>query len=528
MKPFRISFYAAALLAALAARAQTNLVPASMLFTSDPNLEVTVWASTPKVHNPTNLDFDKDGRLWVAEGVDYRGHYDRQPAGDRIVILEDTDGDGHADKESVFVQEPDLRAPMGLAVIGNKVVVSMAPDLIVYTDVNGDGKFDPAMDKREVLLTGFNGRKHDHTIHSVTVGPDGQWYWNSGNTGAVFTDKSGKTFRIGSAYDPSYNGAKGDLGWQPTQIAGQKSDDGHVWVGGFTARMNPDGTGVHIIGHNYRNSYEQTVTSYGDVFQNDNDDPPACRTAFLLEFGNAGFCSFDGQRSWSADRRPGQSIPTAEWRQEDPGTMPAGDVYGGGSPTGITFVEDSALGAKYRGLLLSCEPGRNTVFGYFPKPEGAGYKLERFDFLTSNKEGDFAGTDFKGGRNENKELKTMFRPSDVAVGPDGAIYVADWFDARVGGHADWDETTSGTIYRIAPKGFKGKAPKLDFTKLNDAITGLKSPAVNVRGTAHYALLAMGDKAVKPVAKLLKDENPAVRARAVWVLSQLGEDGIKKL
>ncbi len=523
MKPFRISLYAAALLSALAVRAQTNLVPTSMLFTSDPSLEVTVWASTPKVRNPTNMDFDKDGRLWVAEGVNYRSHYDRQPAGDRIVILEDTDGDGKADKESVFVQEPDLRAPMGIAVIDNKVVVSMAPDMIVYTDVNRDGKFDPAVDKREVLLTGFNGRKHDHTIHSVTVGPDGQWYWNSGNTGAMFTDKSGKTFRIGSAYD-----AGGELGWQPTQIAGQKSDDGHVWIGGFTARMNPDGTGVHIIGHNYRNSYEQTVTSYGDVFQNDNDDPPACRTAFLLEFGNAGFCSFDGQRSWGADRRPGQSIPTAEWRQEDPGTMPAGDVYGGGSPTGITYVEDSALGAKYRGLLLSCEPGRNTVFGYFPKPEGAGYKLERFDFLTSNKEGDFAGTDFKGGRNETKDLKTMFRPSDVAVGPDGAIYVADWFDARVGGHADWDESTSGTIYRIAPKGMKRKLPKVDFTTMDGAIAGLKSPSVNVRGGAHYALEAMGAKAVKPVAKLLKDENPAVRARAVWVLSQLGEDGIKKV
>lgn len=528
MNSSRLYLCAIAATATLAVRAADTLVPASLLFTSDPDLEVTVWATTPMLRNPTNLDIDKDGRLWVAEGVNYRSHYDRQPAGDRIVILEDTDGGGRANKQSVFVQEPDLRAPMGVAVIDNKVVVSMAPDLIVYTDVNRDGKFDPAVDKREVLLTGFNGRKHDHTIHSVTVGPDGQWYWNSGNTGAVFTDKSGKTFRIGSAYDPTYNGGKGDLGWQPTQIAGQKSDDGHVYVGGFTARMNPDGSNVHIVGYNYRNSYEQTVTSHGDVFQNDNDDPPACRTAFLLEFGNAGFCSFDGQRSWNADRRPGQSIPTAEWRQEDPGTMPAGDVYGGGSPTGIAFVEDSALGKKYRGLLLSCEPGRNTVFGYFPKSDGAGYKLERFDFVTSNKEGEFAGTDFKGGRNETKDLKTMFRPSDVAVGPDGAIYVADWFDARVGGHADWDETTSGTIYRIAPKGFKPKIPKVDFTTLDGAIAGLKSPAVNVRGAAHYALQAMGAKALKPVAKLLKDENPAVRARAVWLLSQLGEDGVNKV
>ena len=514
--------YLAALAFALAnSHAADSLVPTTMLSVNDPNLEVTVWASTPMLRNPTNLDFDKDGRIWVAEGVNYRSHAKRQPEGDRIMVLEDTDHDGKADKSWVFVQEPFLLAPMGVAVVDNKVIVSMAPDIIVYTDVNRDLKFDPAVDKREVLLTGFNARIHDHTIHSVTVGPDGQWYWNSGNCGAVFTDKSGKTFRIGSAYDPG----QANLGWKPTEIAGQRSDDGHVWVGGFAARMNPDGSAVNIIGHNFRNSYEQTVTSFGDVFQNDNDDPPACRTAFLLEYGNAGFCSFDGKRSWGADRRPGQSIPTSEWRQEDPGTMPSGDVYGGGSPTGIAFYEDGALGKNYRGLLLSCEPGRNVVFGYFPKPDGAGFKLERFDFITSNKEGEFAGTDFKGGGNDRRDLKTMFRPSDVGVGADGAIYVADWFDARVGGHADWDDTTSGTIYRIAPKGFKPKVAKVGFNTLEGALAGLKSPAVNVRGAAHYALQAMGGKAVKSIVKLLRDENPAVRARAAWLLPKLGSIGI---
>jgi putative membrane-bound dehydrogenase-like protein len=495
-------------------------VPVAALSLSDPNLEVTVWAQSPQIRNPTNMDFDQDGRVWVAEGINYRGHYNRQPLGDRIVILEDTDGDGRSDRDSVFVQEPGLRAPMGIAVIDNRVVVSMAPDIIIYTDVNRDRKFDPAVDTKEVLLTGFNGRKHDHTVHSVTLGPDGQWYWNAGNCGALFTDKSGRTFRIGSAYDPTYGGGKADLGWEPTKIAGSKSDDGHVWIGGFAARMNPDGSGVRIIGHNFRNSYEQTVTSFGDVFQNDNDDPPACRTAFLLESGNAGFCSFDGQRSWGADKRPGQSVPTAEWRQEDPGTMPSGDVYGGGSPTGIAFAEDSLLGSKYRGLLLSCEPGRNVVFGYLPKPQGAGFELKRFEFLTSNREGEFAGTDFKGGGNDKdkRDLKTMFRPSDVGIGADGAIYVADWFDARVGGHADWDETQSGTIYRIAPKGSKVKVPKVDLTTLDGAIAALKSPAVNVRGAGYEALKGRGTEAVKPLTALLKDSNPYVRARAVWLLS----------
>lgn len=522
MKPHS-PYFAAIALAASGLHAADTQVPTTLLKTSDPNLEVTVWAASPMLRNPTNLDFDKDGRIWVAEGVNYRSHAKRQPEGDRIMVLEDTDHDGKADKSWAFVQEPFLLAPMGVAVVDNKVIVSMAPDIVVYTDVNRDLKFDPAVDKREVLLTGFNARIHDHTIHSVTVGPDGQWYWNSGNCGAVFTDKSGKTFRIGSAYDPG----QANLGWKPTEIAGQRSDDGHVWVGGFAARMNPDGSGVHIIGHNFRNSYEQTVTSFGDVFQNDNDDPPACRTAFLLEYGNAGFCSFDGKRSWGADRRPGQSIPTAEWRQEDPGTMPAGDVYGGGSPTGIAFYEDGALGKNYRGLLLSCEPGRNVVFGYFPKPDGAGFKLERFDFITSNQEGEFAGTDFKGGGNDRRDLKTMFRPSDVGVGADGAIYVADWFDARVGGHADWDDTTSGTIYRIAPKGFKPKVAKVDFDTLEGALAGLKSPAVNVRGAAQETIRRHADP-INRITKMLRNEEGYVKARAIWLVSEFGLEGIKQV
>ena len=490
------------------------------------DLEVTVWAQTPMFHNPTNMDVDRDGRIWVAEGVNYRRHYGRNPDGDRIMVLEDTNGDGSADKSWMFVQEKFLNAPMGVSVLDNKIIVSMAPSMIVYTDVNRNLVFDEGTDTREVLLTGFIGHSHDHSLHSVTFGPDGQWYWNAGNCGAMFTDKSGKTFRIGSPYRPGNVGGM-PLVHDPLQLAGQKSDDGHVYVGGFAARMNPDGTNVRIIGHNFRNSYEQTVTSFGDVFQNDNDDPPAARTAFLMEYGNAGFASFDGQRSWGADRRPGQSTPIAEWRQEDPGTMPPGDVYGGGAPTGIAFYENGALGERYEGLLVTCEPARNTIFGYFPEAQGAGFKLDRFDFVTTNSEGDFAGADFKGGRTSDEE-KTFFRPSDVVVGADGAIYFSDWYDSRVGGHQDNDDTLSGAIYRVAPKGFKPVNPKFDLKTTSGQIAALKSPAVNVRQAGFTALLAKGAAAVQPVAALLSDDSPYIRARAVWLLSQLGEDGIVKV
>ncbi len=493
------------------------------MFTVPEGFEVTLWATSPLLFNPTNMDFDAQGRLYVTEGVNYRGKGGRRSEGDRVVVLEDTTGSGKADKSTVFVQDPNLASPLGVAVLGDKVIVSQPPDLLVYTDVDRDGKFDPKVDKREVLLTGFNGRQHDHSLHSVTAGPDGQWYFNQGNTGAQFTDKSGKTFRMGSPYTASKTAV------DPSTVAGMKSDDGNVWVGGFTARMNPDGTGVKIMGHNYRNSYEQTVTSLGDIFQSDNDDPPACRVTAVIEGGNAGFASADGKRTWKADMRPGQTTPIAEWRQEDPGTMPAGDVYGGGSPTGVAFYENGALGEKWNGLLLACEAGKNVVFGYFPKPDGAGFKMERFDFMTSNKEKEFAGSDFLGGGTSvTNELKTLFRPSDVCVGPDGAIYVADWYDPGVGGHGTRDDRYTGSIYRIAPKGFRSVVPKLDLMTTEGQIAALKSPAVNVRNSGFTRLKAQGAKAVPAVAALLDDKNPYIAARAVWLLAQMRDEGVAKV
>jgi putative membrane-bound dehydrogenase-like protein len=504
-----------------------TLVPTDHFIVPE-GFELTVWAKAPQLRNPTNMDVDYKGRIWVTEGVNYRSHEKRDKDGDRIVVLEDTDGDGQADSSHVFIQEPDLVAPLGIAVIDNRIIVSNAPDLIVYTDVDRNGRFDPAIDKREVLLSGFNGRNHDHALHSVTFGPDGRWYFSQGNSSAHFTDRAGKTFRVGSAYEPSFgNTAPRIYSWKPAELAGARSDDGHVYTGGFTVRMEPDATGTEIIGYNYRNSYEQTITSFGDVFQNDNDDPPACRTSYVLEYGNAGFFSRDGKRLWNADRRPGQSIPTAEWRQEDPGTMPSGDVYGAGAPTGIAFYEGDAFGPAWRGALFSADAARNTILGYRPQAEGAGFKLERFNFLTSNPSQELAGVDSKRGK-QGENLGTFFRPSDVVVGPDGALYVADWFDPRVGGHQDLDDQAAGAVYRIAPKGFKSVVPQFDLATTAGQVAALRSPAVNVRSLGYVKLHAQGAAAVAAVAALLDDANPYIRARAIWLLVELGAEGVTRV
>ncbi len=495
-------------------------------------LEITAWATSPMLFNPTNLDVDQFGRIWVTEGVNYRSKKDRRPEGDRIVILEDTDKDGKADKTSVFWQDPELVAPLGIAVFDNEVMVSQPPNLLKLTDKNRDGKFSETDgDTKEVFLTGFNGRNHDHSLHSVTGSPDGKWVFNQGNTGAMFTDKEGKTFKLGGSYvHEPFSKYVADV----KRIAGEKSDDGFSYNAGAAFRINPDGTGAEVIGGGFRNSYEQITNSFGFVFQNDNDDPPACRVTHMIEHGNAGFFSRDGKRIWSLDKRPGQDTPTAEWRQEDPGTMPSGDVYGGGSPTGIAFYENGALGESFDGMLLSCEPGRNVIFGYQPKLEGAGFKLDRTDFVTTNPEKVFDGSDFVGGTKKKHDPKLgkediyQFRPSDVTVGVDGALYIADWTDARVGGHSTLDDTATGVIYRIAPKGFKPHIPTTDLATTAGAVLALKSPANNVRWSGFQKLSKDGAASYDAVVKVLADKNPYVAARAIWVLPYLGEKGVAKI
>ena len=159
-------------------------------FKAAPGLELKLWAAEPMVSNPTDLTVDERGRVWVLEGVNYRRTQrklpDPRPEGDRIVILEDTDQDGQADKVKVFDQSPQIRVPLGIAVLGDKVYVSQAPDLIVYTKDADDN-----IVKKEVLLTGFGGVDHDHGLHAVVFGPDGKYYFNQGNTGFDVTDKSG-------------------------------------------------------------------------------------------------------------------------------------------------------------------------------------------------------------------------------------------------------------------------------------------------------------------------------------------------
>ncbi|MEX0769289.1 MAG: PVC-type heme-binding CxxCH protein [Balneolaceae bacterium] len=481
-------------------------------------LRAEVWAKSPQFYNPTNIDVDRNGRVWVTEAVNYRD-FNNDPedgfkhfeGGDRVVILEDTNGDGRADSSKVFVQDEDLVSPLGIAVIENKVIVSSSPYLIVYTDETGNDQ----PDRKEKFLTGFGGLDHDHALHSLVAGPDGLWYFNTGNAGPhIVTDKDGWTLRAGSSYT-------GGTPYNVENEPGLISDDGRVWIGGVALRINPDGTGLKVLGHNFRNSYEITLDSYGNMWQNDNDDQISNRTTWLVEGGNAGFMSRDGSRFWRADQRPGQDIPTAHWRQEDPGVMPSGDITGAGAPTGIVLYESDALGPQYEEMLLSADAGRNHIFGYLPEPSGAGFELNRHIFASSVDE----STSDYVWHNENIGEDKWFRPSDVAVGTDGSLYIADWYDPIVGGHQMRLQQGDGRIYRISPENRALHTPDLDLQSTEGQIQALLNPAINVRYSGFIRLKEQGESAVEDVKEILSADKRYHRARAVWLLANLGDAGI---
>ncbi|SHN33166.1 putative membrane-bound dehydrogenase domain-containing protein [Cyclobacterium lianum] len=487
------------------------------------DLQATLWAESPQFFNPTNMDVDAKGRIWVTEALNYRlfrndpEKFKNHAAGDRVMILEDADGDGVAESSKVFVQDEDLTAPLGISVIGNKVIVSSGPSVIIYTDENGDDK----PDNKEVFLTGFGGLDHDHGLHAVVAGPDGKYYFNAGNAGPhIVTDKSGWTLRSGSLY----NGGSPHM---KDNEPGMVSDDGKMWVGGIALRINPDGTGMKVLGHNFRNSYELALDSYGNMWQNDNDDDgnKGVRVSWLMEGGNMGYFNTDGSRKWQADRRPGQATVTAHWHQEDPGVIPLGDSTGAGSPTGVTFYESDLLGEKYRGTLMAGEAGRNVILVYKPEPKGAGFELNRHNLITSLQEEEVESAK---SRATDADKTKWFRPSDVLVGTDGAIYVADWYDGMVGGHRMIDSTGYGRIYRITPKGKNLPKPEIDLSTKSGQIAALLNPAVNVRNAGFALLAAQGSEALEEVKAILKDENPYHQARAIWLMSQMGTAGISEV
>jgi putative membrane-bound dehydrogenase-like protein len=466
-------------------------------------LEVTLWAGEPGLINPTNMDIDERGRVWVVESMNYRGSKMR-PEGDRILIMEDQEGVGKCSSYKTFYQDKSIIGPLGICVLGNKVYVAQSPKMWVFTiDASGDKAEGPP----EVLFDGFSGVNHDHGLHSIMFGPDGRFYFNAGNDGCGGLQlKNGK----GEIIIDSTGSEVGGRGqkWR----GGPRGGAGRHYTNGMAFRCNPDGSGFETLACNFRNNYEVCSDSFGTAWQSDNDDDgnQGVRINYVMEGGNFGYVGYYKDSGWNRDQNtyPGQSRQEAHWHQRDPGTVPNLLCTGGGSPTGILAYEGDLLPGLH-GKLIHCDAGPNVVRTYTTVPAEAGYKCESADLLKSS--------------------DRWFRPADVCVGLQGEVYIADWTDPGVGGHATGDNdpaTISGRIYRVAPPGFKPERVKLDLTSVKGQIDALLSPNLSRRYLGYTKLAAGGADAAKALEEVFRSSKvQAHRARALWLLARRA-DGAK--
>jgi len=452
------------------------------LVTSD-GLETTVMATEPFFRNPTNIDVDDRGRIWVTEAYNYRPAINGNPTnalGDRIMICEDNNGDGKVDTSKVFYQGAELNAPLGICVLGNRVIVSQSPYVWAFYDDNGDDKAD----RKEILFQGIGGDQHDHGVHAFTFGPDGKLYFNFGNEGKTLKDKNGKPVKD----------QDGDI------IGPDKYRQGIIF------RCNVDGSGVEVLGHNLRNPFEVAVDSYGNLWQSDNDDDGnrGTRINYVMQYGNYGYTDEMTGAGWSASRTNMEdSIPLKHWHLNDPGATPNLLQTGAGSPTGIIFYEGKALPDRFLNRMIHCDAGPNVVRSYDVTKKGAGFTATINNIL-------------KG------ETDRWFRPADVCAAPDGSLIVADWYDPGVGGHQAGDQTR-GRIYRVSKPGVAYAIKKVSYDTPDAAVAALQNPNLATRYKAWTALVKMGASATPVLEKLWQSgDDPAMRARAFWVLVEINK------
>lgn len=426
-------------------------------------LQVELFAAEPMLLNPTSMDIDHKGRVWVAEAVNYRRKMFKKPLnrpeGDRIVVLIDTNADGKADEAKTFYQGTDLYGPLSVCVIPQadgkslRVLVAQSPDILEFRDRDGDLKADGPPTK---FLSGFRGVDHDHGVHGLSVGPDGKLYFTVGDAGVEgLQSKDGK--------GPKFTSNSTDC------------RAGTVW------RCDLDGNNLERIAHNFRNNYEACVNSFGEIWCSDNDDDgnQQTRICFVMPGGNYGY----------HPRGKGES----HWHEEQPGIVHKALRTGFGSPTGICFYEGNLLPRKYHGQLLHTDAGPRELRAFHITPKGAGYELEKENLLTSS--------------------DNWFRLSDVCVAPDGSVFVCDWYDPGVGGHGmgDW---TRGRVYRVTPKGHTGyKVPAVKLDTKEGTWAALGSPCLAARALAQLALPKLDPTfAIDSLLSGLKSDDQVLVAR----------------
>ena len=367
-----------------------------------PGYEVNLFASEPMFANPIHMVWDSRGRLWVACSWAYPQLKPGQKANDKIIILEDTNQDGKADKSTVFAD--GLYLPTGIELANGGCYVAQSPDVFFFKDTDGDD----VADVKKVALTGFGIEDSHHSISAWRRGPGGWIYFQEG----IFLHTQVET-QYGVVRN--FNGGVYQYNPRTQQL-----------------KMFCRGTGGNPWGH--------VFDRWGQSFMVNNP-----RIMYLTP----------------ASGNSGQSVRLTPLISTE-------KQCGGDLATGTHLPPD------IRGQLLTCRFKSRTIVRYELIEDGAGYSAKVLKPLIASKH-------------------PNFRPVDCKIGPDGAVYVADWYNSIINhGKRDFRDPRRdhdhGRIWRITAKNRPlVKRPELVNAPVQRLIQYLKSPEAWIRHQARKEL-----------------------------------------
>jgi quinoprotein glucose dehydrogenase len=494
---------------------------ATRAFKHDAGLKATVFATEPLLANPVSFSTDERGRWFVTETyrqegrqvdgkpivggvVDNRGHMnwldsdiaarttdDRlammrkfypdpkqfahafEKYEERIVRIEDSNGDGRADKTTVFADGfRDALDGTGAGILarGGEVWWTCIPNLWRFTDKDGDGKSD----SRDKLLSGFGVKFafRGHDMHGLRFGPDGKLYWTIGDRALNVKSREGRAWEV--------------------------SDTGAV------LRANPDGSDFEVFATGLRNPQELAFDAFGDLFTGDNnsDGGDAARFLQIAEGGDYGwrmtYQYLDDRGPWNRELLWDQKeAPKARYI-----IPPIANVSNG--PAGLTYNPGTGLGKKYAGSFFLSDfrggASASVVHEIKLEPAGAWHRLKKRD-------------DFVKG----------ILTSDVEFGTDGALYVLDWVESWSGVNkgrifkftsADADAAKQAEVKKLLAEGMAARADA-ELESL------LAHEDQRIRQAAQFQLAAKGAQA--SLAKVAqKGESTLARVHGIWGLGQLAK------
>jgi putative membrane-bound dehydrogenase-like protein len=358
-----------------------------------PEFDLKLVAAEPLIRKAMNIDWDERGRLWVSETPEYpngrkvpntepwkdsgslRRRQDRDPE-DTISILSDTNGDGLMDRKHVFADKLELVT--GFVLHRSGVIAATSPDIWFLEDTNGD----EVADRRRKIYTGLGTADTHAVINNLRWGLDGWIYATHGySVGTVTSPDGAKTFgRDGSG----------------------------------VVRFKPDGSAFEQFSSRGGNTWGLDITWDGQVFWTQ----PTSGTVFfhtLLPESVLAKGRIPGTTSWKGMITGQKTYPAMTWPEQAYVQI---DLVGQfTAAAGCAVYDGGAWPDKWRYAYFTGEPTLNLVHQQFVKPDGVSYTTQK-----------------EAGREETEFIRSKdlwFRPIETRVGPDGALYIVDFYNQAV-------------------------------------------------------------------------------------------------